>query len=53
MMKPCPTCPSPAACKKAGICAKTGKRLTMEPRDSGMKMDPQYKSSGGTIFKGR
>jgi len=46
MMKTCPACPTPAACKKAGKCLNA--KPTQAP-----SMDATYKSSGGTVFKGR
>ena len=44
-MKTCPGCPTPKKCTAMGKC--------LNKPNSDMKMDPQYKSSGGTVFKGR
>jgi len=65
-MKICADCPSPAKCKAAGKCMKGMPLPKSKPpknarpnhpmnteRTTGLKMDPQYKSSGGTVFTGR
>ena len=45
-MKTCPGCQTPKKCMAMGKCLK-------KESNKGMKMDPQYKSAGGTVFKGR
>jgi len=45
-MKTCPGCPTPKKCMAMGKCLN-------KEASKGMKMDPQYKSAGGTVFKGR
>ena len=45
-MKTCKGCTTPKKCMEMGKCL-------IAQSNENMKMDPQYKSAGGIIYKGR